>query len=74
LRRAIFVTGILLVFVIVASVLAASPALYVHFIDVGQADAILIQAPSGQNILIDAGNNADSDLVLGYLRQNGTSD
>lgn len=45
--------------------------LRVHFIDVGQADAILVQAPTGENLLIDAGNNEDGDLVLGYLREQG---
>lgn len=43
--------------------------LTVHFIDVGQADCILIQSPAGKNMLIDAGNNADSDLILAYLRE-----
>ena len=33
----------------------------------GQADSILIQLPSGKNILIDAGNNADSTYIIQYL-------
>lgn len=41
--------------------------LYVHFIDVGQADCILIEEPSGKNILIDGGNRADAELVKDYL-------
>jgi len=41
--------------------------LKVHFIDVGQADCILIQAPTGENMLIDAGNNADADTIISYL-------
>jgi competence protein ComEC len=45
------------------------PELLVHYIDVGQADAILIQAPSGKNILIDAGNNNDGDMVVAYLKE-----
>jgi beta-lactamase superfamily II metal-dependent hydrolase len=36
-------------------------------IDVGQADSILIQLSSGENILIDAGQ--DSTPVIAYLRQ-----
>jgi len=53
---------------------ASSPeddALKAHFIDVGQADSILVQLPGKQNILIDAGNNDDADLVINYLRQQG---
>lgn len=42
--------------------------LEVHFIDVGQADSILIKTPTGESMLIDAGNNADSDLVYSYLK------
>lgn len=42
--------------------------LKVHFIDVGQADAILIQGVGGQNILIDAGNNGDGDTVVSYIK------
>lgn len=40
----------------------------IHFLDVGQADSILIQDASGQNMLIDAGNNGDSDFVVSYIR------
>jgi len=45
--------------------------LKVHFIDVGQADAILIQLPSGQNMLIDAGNNSDGNQVVNYINNAG---
>jgi competence protein ComEC len=44
--------------------------LEVYFIDVGQADAILVKAPGGA-MLIDAGNNADADLVTSYIRKQG---
>jgi beta-lactamase superfamily II metal-dependent hydrolase len=44
----------------------------VHFIDVGQADCILIQTPEGRNILIDAGNNDDQQTILTYLNKQGT--
>lgn len=44
--------------------------LKVHFIDVGQADSILIQQ-GDSNMLVDAGNNNDSQLVLDYLKENG---
>lgn len=45
-----------------------SGELKVHFIDVGQADAILIEQDH-QYMLIDAGNNNDSDLVVDYLKE-----
>ncbi|WP_346928476.1 ComEC/Rec2 family competence protein [Clostridium sp.] len=41
--------------------------LKVHFIDVGQADSILIEN-KGEAMLIDAGNNDDSDLVVNYIK------
>ncbi|NLC07735.1 MAG: MBL fold metallo-hydrolase [Syntrophomonadaceae bacterium] len=45
--------------------------LEVHFLNVGQADSILIQLPNSQTMLIDAGNNADGPAVVSYLRQQG---
>jgi competence protein ComEC len=48
--------------------------LKVHFIDVGQADAILIQGPKGENIVIDAGNNSDSEIVVNYIRNQGVKE
>ncbi|NLM75491.1 MAG: MBL fold metallo-hydrolase [Clostridiaceae bacterium] len=44
--------------------------LKVHFIDVGQADSILI-IQNNSTMLIDAGNNADSDLVTQYIKSKG---
>lgn len=49
----------------------AGNQLRVHFIDVGQADSILVQLPGGQNLLVDAGNNGDGQLVTDYLRKCG---
>jgi len=45
--------------------------LKVHFLDVGQADSILVQLPNKQNMLIDAGNNDDGDKVVNYLNKAG---
>lgn len=42
----------------------------VHFIDVGQADCILIQA-DGRNLLIDAGSNENETQVVRYLKKEG---
>lgn len=44
--------------------------LKVHFIDVGQADCILIEQDS-KYMLIDAGNNGDGKLVKNYLLKEG---
>jgi len=46
--------------------------LKVSYIDVGQADSILIQQ-GGNNMLIDAGNNADANTVVNYIKQQGIS-
>ena len=44
--------------------------LEVHFIDVGQGDAILIKQ-NGYNMLIDAGDNKYEQIVVDYLKENG---
>jgi len=44
--------------------------LKVHFIDVGQADCILVQQGTS-NMLIDAGNNADAQTIKSYLDSQG---
>ncbi len=48
--------------------------LRVHFIDVGQGDAILIQTPAGQNVLVDAGENVFGDKVIDYLEAQGVDE
>lgn len=52
---------------------AFSDQLEIHFIDVGQADAILIKQGT-HSMLVDAGNNADSDMVVTYIENEGISD
>ena len=47
--------------------------LEVHYIDVGQADCVLIEC-NGEFILIDGGNVADSQLVVSYLQQHGVEE
>lgn len=42
----------------------------VSFIDVGQADCILIQ-DNGCNVLIDTGKEADNDTIIQYLENKG---
>lgn len=47
--------------------------LFVHFIDVGQGDAILIQAPSGKVMLVDGGPQSAGQKVVSYLKQAGVT-
>lgn len=42
----------------------------VHFLDVGQADCILIKSED-EYMLVDAGNNADEQFILDYLKAQG---
>ena len=47
--------------------------LQVHFIDVGQADCILLEC-GGEFLLIDGGNVDDSSLVVTYLENQGVEE
>jgi len=47
--------------------------LEVHFIDVGQADSILVLTPDNKAMLIDAGNNGDGNTVVSYLKAKNIS-
>ena len=42
--------------------------LNIYFLDVGQADSILI-SNNNTNMLIDAGNNEDGDLLVDYIKE-----
>lgn len=44
----------------------------VHFIDVGQADAALVEC-DGHYMLIDGGNKSDSDIIYSVLKKNSVS-
>lgn len=43
----------------------------VHFIDIGQGDAILIQSPNGKTMLVDGGVKGQGTNVVSYLREQG---
>jgi competence protein ComEC len=47
--------------------LAAPAPLSVHFIDVGQANSIMVHIPRNHFMLIDTDNNAGAATVTGYL-------
>lgn len=52
-------------------IINSSTSLTVHVIDVGQGDSILIQFPTGQSMLVDAGDNEHGGTVVGYLQHLG---
>lgn len=43
----------------------------VHFLDVGQADCVVVQLPGGETLMVDAGNRDDSSFIVGYLNDLG---
>ncbi len=53
-----------------ADKLVVTGNLSVYFIDVGQADSILVRT-GDDNMLIDAGNNEDGPLIVSYLKELG---
>jgi beta-lactamase superfamily II metal-dependent hydrolase len=46
------------------------PVLRVSFIDVGQGDSILIEAPA-MTVLVDGGERSEGPIVVDYIRQQG---
>ena len=52
------------------SAFAESRPLKIHFIDVGEGDSILIEAPNGEAALVDAGNLISGFRVTEYLKEN----
>jgi competence protein ComEC len=49
---------------------ASGEELTVHYLDVGQADCILLEC-GGEYMLIDGGNQEDGQMVVSYLQQQG---
>lgn len=68
LRRILIIVLILLF----TAVLPINAEIKVHFIDIGQGDAILIQENEEHNVLIDGGNrwNSVEEKMINYLEKN----
>ncbi len=69
--QALLLSLLLIVGGSIASVAQSQPVsgeLAVHYLDVGQADSMLIELPNGETMLIDAGNNADGPAVVAAIR------
>ena len=48
-----------------------SPDLLVHFLDVGQGDAIFAELPNGKTMLIDTGENYHGEGIIKYIERCG---
>ncbi|MEQ8235184.1 MAG: ComEC/Rec2 family competence protein [Syntrophomonadaceae bacterium] len=73
-RRRKWIIGLVLTGAIISGPSAPSlnqEPVKVHFIDVGQGDAIYIQLPEHNDILIDAGDADYGDDVVNYLKAQG---
>lgn len=46
--------------------------LNVHFVDVGQGDACIVELPDGKKMIIDGGEKDAKDALLGYIDENIT--
>lgn len=61
------------VFVILSCSVKDGAKLEVHFIDVGEADAILVIC-QGHAMMIDGGDREDSQLIYAYLKERGITE
>jgi competence protein ComEC len=50
---------------------AALPPLVVSLIAVGQGEALLVEFPGGETLLVDAGDREHGEAVVAYLRERG---
>lgn len=64
-----FIFFYMMMFIPVQVISAEHDAMYVHFINVGQGDSILIQTPENKHILIDGGPPASGKKVVRYLKK-----
>lgn len=52
---------------------AASGRMVISFLDIGQGDSELIQLPTGDNVLIDSGDNGMENRLVADLRDRGVT-
>lgn len=64
------ITPALPVYAVNPATSAATPALYVSYLDVGQGDATVIQC-GGQTLMIDGGTPKQSSYIYSWLKSNG---
>lgn len=67
----IIMTMVLAISLLPISTDAATKEMKVHFIDVGQGDAVLIQSPNGKNMLVDGGPKTAGSKVVSFLKEKG---
>lgn len=73
LSALLLLTGCSVTITVSEPVEGSDDTLLVHFIDVGQADSILLEY-GGKFLLIDGGNREDGELVVSYLEQQGVQE
>lgn len=67
MKRSIYVCFLIC---LLSSVFCYADNLKIHFIDVGEGEATLIQTPAGKNVLVDTGNVITGVKVVQYLLAN----
>ena len=79
-KKAILIVLVIILLIIIVQVLYPVADLKVTFINVGEGDCILVEAPNKINILIDGGGTPQSDFDVGskvvvpYLRRKGINE
>jgi beta-lactamase superfamily II metal-dependent hydrolase len=73
-KRSIYGIFFLLFLILAASTrVAAERGLIVVFLDVGEGDAVYVEAPTGEKILIDTGNPITGGRVAEFLDERGVT-
>jgi len=79
-KKAILIILSVILLIVIVQIFYPEDNLKVNFINVGEGDCILIEAPNKTNILIDGGGTPQSDfdvgskIVIPYLRRKGINE